>query len=84
MTADEGGLAREQPDLLPASDNGVRVSARVIGHLAYASALRAEANPIQLAAEHRGTEELNRTLGVPFTFLRHGWYLENYTGQLPT
>jgi NAD(P)H dehydrogenase (quinone) len=22
--------------------------------------------------------------GVPFTFLRHGWYLENYTGQLAT
>ncbi|MCY1374600.1 Quinone oxidoreductase 2 [compost metagenome] len=37
---------------------------------------------MQLAAEHQATEEVLRASGVPFTLLRNGWYLENYTGQL--
>jgi NAD(P)H dehydrogenase (quinone) len=49
----------------------------------YTSAPRADTTSMQLAAEHRGTEEAIRTLGVPFTFLRNDWYFENYTAQLP-
>ena len=53
-----------------------------VGFLAYTSMLRAATSPMQLAAEHRATEELIRESGIPFTFLRNGWYIENYTEQL--
>ena len=36
-----------------------------------------------LAAEHRATEQLLAASGIPHALLRNGWYLENYTGQLP-
>ena len=50
--------------------------------LAYTSILRADDNPMALAAEHRQTEALIRASGLPFVFLRNGWYTENYTGNL--
>jgi NAD(P)H dehydrogenase (quinone) len=49
----------------------------------YTSAPRADSTPMLLATEHRGTEEAIRAIGVPFTFLRNGWYFENYTPPLP-
>jgi NAD(P)H dehydrogenase (quinone) len=52
--------------------------------LAYTSIAKADTTQMLLAAEHRETEEAIRESGVPFTFLRNGWYLENYTEQLPT
>jgi NAD(P)H dehydrogenase (quinone) len=36
-----------------------------------------------LAVEHRRTEDYLRDSGSPFVILRNGWYLENYTDQLP-
>jgi NAD(P)H dehydrogenase (quinone) len=36
-----------------------------------------------LAQEHRATEQALIASGVPYVFLRNGWYLENYTAQLP-
>ena len=36
-----------------------------------------------LADEHRRTEDYLRASGSPFAILRNGWYLENYTDQLP-
>lgn len=48
--------------------------------LAYTSILRASVNPLQLAAEHRGTEAVLAASGLPFITLRNGWYSENYTG----
>jgi NAD(P)H dehydrogenase (quinone) len=50
--------------------------------LAYTSILRADTNPMGLAVEHRETEALIRQSGIPFTFLRNGWYTENYTGSI--
>ena len=50
--------------------------------LAYTSILRADTSGLALAQEHLGTERLIRDSGVPFVFLRNGWYLENYTGSL--
>jgi NAD(P)H dehydrogenase (quinone) len=50
----------------------------------YTSAPYADRTTMLLAAEHRGTEEGIRALGIPFTFLRNSWYFENYTAQLPT
>lgn len=50
--------------------------------LAYTSILKADTSGMQLAAEHSATEEIIRASGIPFVFLRNGWYLENYTGNL--
>lgn len=52
--------------------------------LAYTSIPRADTNDMALAREHRATEELIRESGLPFTFLRNSWYLENYLPQIPT
>lgn len=53
-----------------------------IGLLAYTSILKADSSGMKLAEEHRETEEYIRASGLPFIFLRNGWYLENYTGNL--
>jgi NAD(P)H dehydrogenase (quinone) len=50
--------------------------------LAYTSILHADTSPMALAAEHRETEALIRSSGVPFVLLRNGWYTENYTGNI--
>ena len=50
--------------------------------LAYTSILRADTSPMDIAIEHRETEALIRASGVPFVFLRNGWYTENYTGHV--
>jgi len=50
--------------------------------LAYTSILRADTNPMPLAEEHRATEALIRSSGVPSVLLRNGWYSENYTGNV--
>lgn len=50
--------------------------------IAYTSILKADTSRMQLAAEHLGTEELIRASGIPFVFLRNGWYWENYTENL--
>lgn len=49
---------------------------------AYTSMLRADTSPLQLASEHAATEAYVRASDLPFTFLRNGWYIENYTAQL--
>ena len=36
-----------------------------------------------LAAEHQATEQVLAELGLPHVLLRNGWYLENYTAQVP-
>lgn len=50
--------------------------------LVYTSILRADTAKISLAAEHLATEKAIRASGLPFTFLRNGWYTENYTDNL--
>ena len=52
--------------------------------LAYTSVLRAETSVLGLADEHKETENYLRASGVPFTFLRNGWYTENYAAGIPT
>lgn len=51
--------------------------------LVYTSAPHADSTRLSLAAEHLATERLVLDLDVAPTFLRNGWYLENYTAQLP-
>jgi NAD(P)H dehydrogenase (quinone) len=50
--------------------------------LVYTSILRADTNKMKLATEHQATEARIRSSGLPFTFLRNGWYVENYTEHL--
>ena len=51
--------------------------------LAYTSILKANANPLLLAVEHRGTEEVLAGAGVPYILLRNGWYSENFANNAP-
>lgn len=50
--------------------------------LAYTSILKADTSAMQLAEEHKASEEMIRNSGIPFVILRNGWYLENYTENL--
>jgi NAD(P)H dehydrogenase (quinone) len=50
--------------------------------IAYTSILNADTTGMQLAAEHKATEQMIRASGIPFVLLRNSWYLENYTGNL--
>lgn len=46
--------------------------------IAYTSILRADTSTMRLAEDHKHTEAAIRESGIPFVFLRNGWYLENY------
>jgi len=48
----------------------------------YTSLLRADSSELFLAREHKQTEDYIRASGLPFVFLRNGWYLENHTSGL--
>ena len=54
-----------------------------VGLLVYTSIANADRSTIRMADDHRATEEALAAAGLPVTVLRHSWYLENYTGQLP-
>lgn len=53
-----------------------------VSRILYTSILRADTSPMLLAADHKATEEAIRASGLPFTFLRNGWYTENQTAGL--
>jgi NAD(P)H dehydrogenase (quinone) len=53
-----------------------------VTRVAYTSILRADTSTIVLAPDHKATEELLVSSGLAYTFLRNGWYFENYTRQL--
>jgi NAD(P)H dehydrogenase (quinone) len=55
-----------------------------VGHIVYTSITAADTSAIPLAVEHLATEEYIKASGLPYTFLRNNWYLENYTGNLAT
>ncbi|MET9532327.1 SDR family oxidoreductase [Streptomyces sp. NPDC006649] len=54
-----------------------------VSRIVYTSILNASTAQMTLADAHRRTEEYLRASGAPFVILRNGWYLENYTDQLP-
>ncbi|MTV36930.1 SDR family oxidoreductase [Duganella radicis] len=63
--------------------NAIDAAARAkVSLLAYTSVLHADRSTLSLAAEHRETEDAVRASGVPYSLLRNGWYVENYTGSL--
>jgi NAD(P)H dehydrogenase (quinone) len=53
------------------------------GHLLYVGALRAAESASPLANSHAPTEVAVRDSGLPYTFLRNGWYTENYGREVP-
>lgn len=70
---------------LPQHQNVIDAAAAAgVQLLAYTSIANADTSGIILAAEHKATEEAIVAAGLPHTFLRNSWYLENYTGQLAT
>ncbi len=79
--------------LISSSEVGSRISqhenvihaAKEVGVqlIAYTSILRAATSSLELAAEHKKTEELLSEAGVPYVLLRNGWYTENYTASIP-
>lgn len=52
--------------------------------IAYTSILAADNSGMALAGEHKATEDLLAASGISHTLLRNGWYVENYTANLPT
>jgi NAD(P)H dehydrogenase (quinone) len=68
-------LAQHQAVVDAARDAGVR-------HLVYTSVLDADTTKLFVAPDHKATERLIRDAGVPFTFLRNGWYTENYAATV--
>ncbi|MFE2288100.1 SDR family oxidoreductase [Streptomyces sp. NPDC059443] len=53
-----------------------------VAQLAYTGILGGPEADFELAAEHRATERAILDSGLPYTFLRNGWYHENYTRSL--
>jgi len=90
---DEAGLVRafqgaDKVLLISGSEVGKRVpqhqavinAAKEAGvaHLLYTSILFADTTTMLLAGEHKATEDNIKASGIPYTFLRNGWYTENY------
>lgn len=50
--------------------------------LAYTSILRADTSPLRLAEEHVATEAAIRNSGLAYSFLRNGWYFENFNSRI--
>lgn len=79
--------------LISGSDVGQRVpqhsnvinaaKAAGVGYIAYTSLLKAAQSQIGLAPEHVATEAAIKASGLDYTFLRNGWYTENYLMALP-
>ncbi|MGW0552443.1 NAD(P)H-binding protein [Streptomyces altiplanensis] len=55
-----------------------------VPHLVYTSGLQAPTTILELAADHKATEELITASGIPATFLRNGWYTENHLQDFAT
>lgn len=71
-----GRVAQHRRVLDAARSAGVR-------RFAYTSILHADSSPMKLAIEHRETESLIEASGLPFVFLRNGWYTENDLASIP-
>ncbi|MES2169314.1 MAG: NAD(P)H-binding protein, partial [Actinomycetota bacterium] len=80
--------------LVSASEPGNRVALHTaaidaaqragVGRIVYTSAPHADTSQLVLAPEHKATELIIAATGIPYTFLRNGWYTENYAGDLET
>lgn len=55
-----------------------------VDFIAYTSLLDAQRSPMILAEEHKATEDMILASGIPYAFLRNGWYSENILASLQT
>jgi NAD(P)H dehydrogenase (quinone) len=55
-----------------------------VKHVVYTSGPKATTSSILLLADHGTTEKALAESGLAWTALRDGWYVENYTAQVPT
>lgn len=53
-----------------------------VGFIAYTSLTNAMESSLFLAPVHKVTEEAIRKTGIPFSFLRNNWYLENESSSI--
>ncbi|TYC52252.1 SDR family oxidoreductase [Rhodobacterales bacterium] len=53
-----------------------------VSFIAYTSILNLPTSSLLLAKEHAATEKLIEDSGLPYIFLRNGWYLENFSGTI--
>jgi NAD(P)H dehydrogenase (quinone) len=75
--------ASEVGQRVPQHRNVVRAATGAgVSLIAYTSVLSAQTSGIALAGEHKATETLILETGLPYVFLRNGWYFENYTENL--
>ncbi|HZG85663.1 SDR family oxidoreductase [Paenibacillus sp.] len=50
--------------------------------IAYTSVSHADTSSLFLAPVHKATEEAIRATGIPYSFLRNNWYIENEIGSI--
>jgi NAD(P)H dehydrogenase (quinone) len=91
-TLDGAFIAGDSVLLISGSEVGRRIpqhkaviaaaKAAGVARLAYTSVLGGPAADFALAHEHIATEQAIVESGLTYTFLRNGWYNENYSGQL--
>lgn len=53
-----------------------------VDFIAYTSVVNADENILDLAQVHRATEKTIRETGIPYSFLRNNWYIENEAGSI--
>jgi NAD(P)H dehydrogenase (quinone) len=53
-----------------------------VRQVVYTSVLRADTSTVPVAPDHKLTEQVIRDAGIPFTFLRNGWYTENFAPRI--
>ncbi len=70
-----GRLAQHKAAVDAAKTAGVKL-------IAYTSILHTDTSALVLTEEHRATEAYIKASGVPYVFLRNGWYTENETAAL--
>lgn len=58
--------------------DAVHAAARAnVGFIAYTSVTNAQESKLSLAPVHKATEQAILAAGIPYSFLRNNWYLEN-------
>ncbi|NHN33771.1 SDR family oxidoreductase [Paenibacillus agricola] len=63
--------------------NAVEAAQRAqVGFIAYTSVVNASESKLFLAPVHHVTEEAIIKTGIPYSFLRNNWYLENEIGKI--
>jgi len=70
-------LSQHEKAVAAAKRAGVR-------HILYTSMPSPESSAVLFAPDHLGTEEAIKASGIPYTFLRNGWYAENLFMSLPS